>query len=293
MDSRLATNYSDVMKLKKKTLRGYMRDLALTSLSLVANDSILSKPRVQFLYIHHLFKDEEKNFDILLRRLSKTHQFISYSDAVGKVLSGTIDKPYITFSSDDGFENNLRAASILNEYNARACFFINPGIIGETNYDRINKYCTETLEFPPVGFLNWDQVNQIQKWGHEIGSHTMMHMNIAKASAQEIKDDMHQTFRILNEKCGGVKHFAFPYGRFFHFSNVGRQAVFDAGFTSCATAERGCHVSQPTPIKNSDLCIRRDHTVLGWSINHIMYFLINNAKYANVSNNLYPNSFLK
>ena len=288
---KFISNYAELKQLKTKTFRGYLRDIALTGLSLVASEQYLKKPRVQFLYIHHVFKDEEKALDVLLKRLSKRHQFISYNDAVNKILSGTIDKPYITFSSDDGFKNNLRAAEILNRYDAKACFFINPGIVGETNFDKIKRYCTDTLEFPPVEFLNWNEVAQLQQWGHEIGSHTMMHMNIANATAQAITDDMQYTYRILNERCGSVKHFAFPYGRFFHFSAIGRKAVFDAGFTTCATAERGCHINPVDRISNEKLCIRRDHTVLGWDINHIMYFLINNAKNVSINNNFYPDSF--
>ena len=288
MESRLITQYSDVLRLKKSTWKGRAREQALNWLSLIADERYLSKPRIQFLYIHHLFTDEEQKLEALLLRLSKGHTFISYSHAVEKILSGTIDKPYIVFSSDDGFKNNLKAAEILNRYDAKACFFINPGIIGEADFNRIEKYCTETLRFPPVGFLNWGDVAQLQKWGHEIGSHTMMHMNIAEAGVQEINDDMRQAFGVLNEKCGIAKHFAFPYGRFAHFSSVGRKAVFEAGFTSCATAERGCHINPEAPISNTDLCIRRDHAVLGWDIRHIMYFLINNAKKASVNNNFYP-----
>ena len=119
----------------------------------------------------------------------------------------------------------------------------------------------------------------------------MMHMNIAKATPAQIAQDMALTYRILKEKCGGIEHFAFPYGRFFHFSEIGRKAVFDAGFTTCATAERGCHVNPTTPISNKELCIRRDHTVLGWDMRHIMYFLINNAKNVSANNNLYPEAF--
>ena len=288
---KFLSRYEDLKRTKSRTLRSYVRDLALSGLSLAASEKYLAVPRVQFLYIHHVFKDEEKRLDSLLKRLSKDHQFITYNDAVEKILRGTIDKPYITFSSDDGLKNNLRAAEILNEYNAKACFFINPGIIGEVDYDKIKRFCTETLDFPPVEFLNWDEIGQLQQWGHEIGSHTMMHMNIATQAEQQISDDMHQTYRILSEKCGGVKHFAFPYGRFFHFSATGRKAVFDAGFTTCATAERGCHINPMAPISDIDLCIRRDHTVLGWDMNHIMYFLINNAKHASVNNNFYPASF--
>ena len=285
---RFMTRYEDLKRLKKTTLRSYARDLALTGLSLSASEKYLDKPRVQFLYIHHVFQDEEKRLDVLMRKLAKQHQFISYGDAIEKILSGIIDKPYITFSSDDGLKNNLRAAEILNEYNAKACFFINPGIVGETRFDKINSFCNEILDFPPVEFLNWDEVNKLQQWGHEIGSHTMMHMNIAKATPAQIADDMAQTYRILIEKCGGIKHFAFPYGRFFHFSEVGRKAVFDAGFSTCATAERGCHINPTAPLTNRELCIRRDHTVLGWDMRHIMYFLINNAKNASANNNLYP-----
>jgi peptidoglycan/xylan/chitin deacetylase (PgdA/CDA1 family) len=292
MDNRYITKYADVKNGKKKTLKSWMRDKALTALWLTASEKLLKTPRVQFLYIHHLFEDEEQNLDILLKKLSQNHEFISYSDAVNKVQTGNIDKPYITFSSDDGFRNNMKAAEILNRYNASACFFVNPGMVGETDFDKINRHCTDTLSFPPVEFLNWSEVNKLQQWGHEIGSHTMMHMNIAMASASQITEDLQQTLSILAERCGGVKHFAFPFGRFSHFSSVGRKAVFDAGFATCATAERGCHIAHPTPIPHTELCIRRDHTVLGWDIGHMMYFMINNVKKANINNNLFPQSLL-
>ena len=290
MDRRFITNYEEAKRVKPHMLRGYIRDLALKGLSFTANKKYFEKPRVQFLYIHHVFNDEEKRLDTLLRTLSKNHEFITYNDAVEKVLTGNIDKPYITFSSDDGFKNNLKTAEILNGYNAKACFFINPGIVGETDFDKINQYCARILHFPAVEFLNWAEVEQLQKWGHEIGSHTMRHINIAKTSEQEVRNDIEQTFVVLKEQCGAVNHFAYPYGRFSHFSPIGRKAVFEAGFRSCASAERGCHISNGTPISNTDLCIRRDYTVLGWDIDHILYFLIRNAKNANANNNFFPDS---
>ncbi len=87
MDSRYITKYSDLERLKKKTAKGYLRDMALTGLSAIANEKYLEVPRVQFLYIHHLFSDEEKKLDVLLKRLSKQHEFISYTDAVNKVFT--------------------------------------------------------------------------------------------------------------------------------------------------------------------------------------------------------------
>ena len=291
MEKGFITSYEQIKQLKPKTLRSTLREMALTGLSLTSSSSLLKKPRVQFLYIHHIFKDEEANFRKLLDILHKDHEFISYSEAINKVLTGTIDKPYITFSSDDGLKNNLKAAEILNTHNASACFFINPGIVGETDTEKIKQYCAEKLQFHPVEFMTWKEVATLQQQGHEIGNHTMFHMNIAKASEQEIRDDLSQSLQWLKKECGDVTHFAFPFGRFFHFSKTGKKVVFETGHTSCATAERGCHVNPTGPITNEELCILRDHVVLGWDMRHIMYFLANSAKQATPSNNFYPESF--
>ncbi len=285
-------SYKEVKALQPFAIRSLLRNMALSGLSLkngiAGIEKYLLKPRVQFLYIHHIFKDELQNFENLLSTLSKHHTFLSYSDAVNKILTGTVDKPYISISSDDGFKSNLLAMEALRKYNASACFFINPGLIGETDFSVIKKHCKEKLNFPPVEFLSWKDVETLQNAGHEIGSHTMNHIDIAKSTHTEIDEDMRQTFEILKIKCGGVAHFAFPYGRFFNFNEIGRKAVFDAGFTSCATAERGCHIKQDTVLLPEKFCIRRDHVVLDWNMNHILYFIANNSKKANVSTNLFP-----
>ena len=70
-------------------------------------------------------------------------------------LNNKIDKPYIAFSSDDGFKNNLFAAEILNNYGASACFFINPGLVEECDFQKIKNHCRNKLHLPPIEFLNW------------------------------------------------------------------------------------------------------------------------------------------
>jgi peptidoglycan/xylan/chitin deacetylase (PgdA/CDA1 family) len=284
--------YKEIKSLKHIGIRGHMRTFALNAISIierikrVQND--LNRNRVQFLYIHHVFKDEEKKLDVLLKQLALNHSFISYSNAVDKILNRTIDKSYIAISSDDGFKNNLRAAEILDNNGAKACFFINPKIIGISNYETIKTFCRVRLKFPPVEFLNWKDVELLQKMGHEIGSHTMEHINIAKSSTESIIEDCSKSFEILKYKCGDVKHFAFPYGRFIHFNEIGRKAVFANGFVSCASAERGCHVNPDKKILNEELCILRDHVLLDWNINHVLYFLANNSRKASPQNNYFP-----
>jgi peptidoglycan/xylan/chitin deacetylase (PgdA/CDA1 family) len=285
-------NYREVKKLKPSGLRGHLRNAALHGLSWIDKlrgiEDQLKKPRVQFLYIHHIFKDEEHHLRNLLQKLQKYHTFISYSEGIDRIINQRIDKPYVVLSSDDGFKNNINAARIFNEYGAKGCFFINPSIVGETNFGVIETYCQSRLHFPPVEFLNWNEVNTLQKMGHEVGSHTMNHINVAETSSAAIAQDMNDSYQELHKRCGDIKHFAYPYGRFFHFNETGRKACFDAGFISCATAERGCHINHERMLAHDELCILRDHIMLDWNVNHILHFLSANSKAARFSNNLFP-----
>ena len=285
-------NYTEIKKLKPTGIRGKFRTLALNGLCILDKlngiERYLNKPRVQFLYIHHIFKDEEKKLENLLKKLILNHTFISYSEGVNKTLEGKIDRPYICISSDDGFKNNLKAAQILNEYGAKACFFINPFIAEKKSFEEVEKYSKTRLNFPPVEFMNWKDIETLQNMGHEIGSHTMEHINIAITKKSEFIDDCNKTFQILQKKCGEAKHFAFPYGRFLHFNDIARESVFNAGFISCATAERGCHIPHEKILQSQHLCIRRDHVILDWNINHIFHFLSNNSRRATIENNFFP-----
>lgn len=251
----LTTTFRQVKRIKPKNLRGFARDIALNGLSLktkLPNSKIIfEKPRIQFLYIHHVFEDELKSFDKLLNALSKNHTFIGYSKAVNKILSGEIDKPYICISSDDGFKNNLEAVKILDKYGIQGCFFINPDTIGMKDFSKIKMFCKERLNFPPTEFMDWNDIDNLMKKGHEIGSHTIGHINISKTSIKEVEDNINESYEILSKRLGEVFHFAYPYGRFFHFNREAYNLVFKAGFISCASAERGCHIPPPLPLIKS------------------------------------------
>lgn len=273
-------------------VRDRFRDIALSSLASINKSSDLimqlQKPRIQFLYIHHVFPDEEKNLERLIKTLSEHHTFISHSEAVEKILNRDIDKSYISFSSDDGFKSNIRAGEIFSKYGIEACFFVNPSMVGVEDLNTIQAFCKEKLVFPPVKFLDWSDINRLQEMGHEIGSHTMNHINIAETSAEEINEDLQKAYEILTQECGGVTHFAFPYGQFSFFNEEGRKAVFNAGYDSCASAQRGCHINHHETISKEELCIRRDHIILDWNIEHIMYFIFKSARTADVKNNIFP-----
>jgi len=275
----------------KKAIRNLARDMALTGLAfqtkLPAAKAVFKKPRVQFLYIHHVFDHEVKKFDELMNELSRHHTFISYSDAVNRILTNEIDKPYIAISSDDGYKNNLNAAKILDQYNAKGCFFITPDTIGLSDPEKNKKFCREKLNFPPTEFLEWNDVDDLLKNGHEIGSHSMAHINIGATDLNEVEENINQSFEMIKSKIGGVEHFAYPYGLFSDFNNDALKMVFKVGFKTCASAERGCHISEEN-IDPANLLLRRDLVICEWDLNHIMYFVYNASKNCSLRNNLNP-----
>ena len=250
----------------------------------------LTRPRVQVLNLHSVFPDEEDGFRHLLRALLHRHTFLPYGEAVARLTSGPIDKPFVAFTFDDGLETSLRAASILEEFGARACFFVCPSIVGEREQDQIARFCRDNLHTPPMRFLCWDDLESLRARGHEIGSHTSTHANLAAASEERMRAEIHGSREQLMARLGSADHFAWPYGRFEHFSPAAAREVFRAGYSSCASAERGCHVTpslRPAP----DLCLRRDLVVGGWPAEHNLYFVSASAARASASTNEWPESW--
>ena len=143
----------------KHRLRTGARSLALTTLA--KTDSLtgrivagLSVNRVQFLLFHDVLPKQEQPFRELLQALSEHHRFIPYSEAVDRVLNGCIDRPYMAVSFDDGRESCYRASRILDEFSIKACFFICPSIIGESDPAKVRRFAVTRVREPVSGFLS-------------------------------------------------------------------------------------------------------------------------------------------
>ena len=285
--------FAQYRRLRPPAARDLARSVALSALASAAQirgaiDRALARPRVQFIYLHHVFVDEGSAFRRLLASLAEQHTFIGHGEAIERVRSGRIDRPYVSVSFDDGFADNLRAASMLEEFGARGCFFVCPGIVGEGDPARLEAFCATRLEFPTATpFMGWDDLERLKARGHEIGGHTMTHPNIADVPAAEARAEIEQSFGVLKTRLGDVRHFAWPRGRWSNFTREAREAVFAAGFESCASAVRGCHVVA-SPGAARDLCIRRDHVVAAWPLAHARYLLMRNSTEASAADNDWP-----
>jgi peptidoglycan/xylan/chitin deacetylase (PgdA/CDA1 family) len=234
--------------------------------------------RVHLLLLHHVFDNELCAFRGLLEILANEFRFISYQESVARILENRIDGPSLAFSFDDGLKCCLQAARVLEEFDARACFFVCPAIVGEQDRDVVARFCRERLRCPPVDFLNWNEIEQLVACGHEIGGHSMRHVNLNHVDAAEALEEIWQTHSVLCARLGTADHFAWPYGRFSDMNRAAARAVFAAGFRSCASGVRGCHgpsiaETEASPFRDEQLCLRRESIVAGWPQSHVHYFL--------------------
>lgn len=280
------TRYSQI---HHPTLRGRLRHAALSGLSLGSKvlgsvDAALRRPRVHFVYLHHVFEDEVEPFRDLVRTLTSIMRPIDYSEGVERVLTNRIDRPYITFSFDDGFKNCLTAARVLEEFGAHACFFVCPGVVGEGDDQRVEEFCRDQLHLPPVEFMNWNDLESLLKRGHEIGNHTLQHERLDRAI--DAREQIDRARAELETRLGSIRHFAWPYGHFGAISRESKQDVFATGHRSCASGQRGAHVVGANSPET--FCIRRDHVIAGWPEGHVLYLLAKSARGASAADNDWP-----
>ncbi|MFT5123604.1 MAG: peptidoglycan/xylan/chitin deacetylase (PgdA/CDA1 family) [Kiritimatiellia bacterium] len=272
MSVEYATHYRD---FAVPSLRAYARRLALTALAARERSAPrfterLRQPRVHFLYLHYVFRDEEAGFDRLLTWLEKSgHILIPYSEAVERAAKGPIDRPYVCFSFDDGVDNGLKAAEILKAHGTTGCFFLNGSNLAEEHVIKPMLYSYRHHGRKPARYLSLQEVEQLKQDDHELGGHTFNHINMAEATDDEIDADLQCNRAFLEPRFGPLQHFAWPFGRYACFSHAARARVLGAGYTSIASAERGAHLTSG----EAGMCILRDNIVAAWPLSHMLYLM--------------------
>ena len=274
--------YKNIPRSFSYRFKELVRSYALDFLSFRVkhrNRDLLKVPRVQFVYLHHVFDDEIDKLDKLISDLNEFYEFISFSEAVSRVYSNDIDRPYLAFSSDDGFKSNLSASKVLKKHNISACFFVCTDFIGLNDIDTIKDVCENKFHLPAVEFMTCDDIKHLISCGHEIGSHTTNHSNLIDLNVEELNSVIIDSFSILKNIIGHVSHFSFPYGTNSHFPLNARKIVSKAGYISCISAIRGCHIKKEHEINEiSKIIFKRDILNVNYNINHVLYFMVKNIK---------------
>lgn len=128
----------------------------------------------------------------------------------------------ITF--DDGYrDNRLFAAPCLKSLDLPATFFIVAGRLGEMlAHDK--DPATSTL-------MTWEEVQELESMGFEIGCHTMSHARLSHLSEEAQRQEIVESARLLETRLGHfVSAFAYPFGSADDYTPVTMRLVRDAGF---------------------------------------------------------------
>lgn len=266
----------------RPTPRGLARHSILTGLAWLhpverLREATSCEPRVQILVLHHVFEDEIVPLRDLLRNLSKSYEFVSYSKALDIMRQQEIQRSYLAISFDDGLHSLINALPIMEEFGIHACIFICPEAVelqssGHDCYFSRSRLRTKK----PLAFLSWSDLELFLSHGHELGNHTMTHAQLSGAGETVVREEIAQSHQIIQAKLGSVQHFAWPFGQLRDFDSRAAEVVADCGYRSCASSIRGCHLSVPTR-PTQPIYLKRDHVIAAWPERHTMYLLGRNA----------------
>ncbi|MCT4597320.1 MAG: polysaccharide deacetylase family protein [Vallitalea sp.] len=249
-----------------------MREI-LRSLFLTFNGHFKSLSNDVHIINSHFFSDNIpysiNRFESQLKYLSDKVVFCSLDEAVSLIENKVIvDKPYITFTYDDGFcECYEHIVPVLDKYEIKAAFFINPNFIdGDSNYQSsfMDKVCVSNKK--P---MTWGQLKELSNNGHIIGAHTMDHVDLGQSfSIEELEYQLGECKRVIEQKVGNeCNHFAYPFGQLQHLNEKS---------LSCAQNHfkyiySGTNFKSYSSFHGS--VINRRHIEPFWPISHMKYFL--------------------
>ena len=116
----------------------------------------------------------------------------------------------VALTFDDGFVNfGDIAAPLLADHGLPATLFVVTDAAGRTN--RWNGRPGRGV--PELPLLNWESLGRLTDQGVELGGHTRTHRDLAKASNQQLQDEIvGSADRIQSETGRNPSAFAYPYG---------------------------------------------------------------------------------
>ncbi len=113
---------------------------------------------------------------------------------------------YVTFSFDDGIEQDRRFVKELNKYGFKATFNINTGI-----QTRANMWVNEGVE---IHRMNIDGLKKLYK-GHEVAVHSLTHPFLEKLDEETIYNELYYDKKNIEEWFEqDVTGMAYPYGTY-------------------------------------------------------------------------------
>ena len=130
----------------------------------------------------------------------------------------TFKNTIVSLTFDDGDADNYNVRPILAENNLHATFYIVSGFTGTD------------------GYMTAEQLRGLYEDGHEIGGHTLSHVNLTEVHGADLRREVCQNRLDLMAHGFDVASFAYPFG---HYNAEAKQAVIDCGFSNARIVTDG------------------------------------------------------
>jgi len=198
-----------------------------TNLTSVSKKTEYSVPILMYHYVRDLNDPNDKVgmnlsvspaiFDSQMKYLSEQdYKSITFAQLNSKELP---DKP-IMITFDDGYADAYsQAFPILKKYNFTGVFYIITSKVGQGEY------------------VSWDQLKVMQKAGMTIGSHTVTHPSLDKATKSQIDKELTDSKTKLETELGiKVTDLCYPAGK---YNTQVIEEVNKIGYTDATTTHSG------------------------------------------------------
>ncbi len=151
-------------------------------------------------------------------------------------------EPSVCITFDDGCETDLIAATpVLQEFGFHATFYLTAGFLGTP------------------GYLNAEQVGQLDSLGFEIGCHSMTHPYLSDLSNDELSREIVDAKLEIEQIVGhAIAHFSCPGGR---YDERTLETARRAGFRSVANSRFHANSSSTSPYELGRVAMLRDSSL--------------------------------
>jgi peptidoglycan/xylan/chitin deacetylase (PgdA/CDA1 family) len=224
----------------------WIRDLIL---------SWMGRSRAVVLYYHRIggrsvLSKSVEQFQDDIRYLSTRYECLTLIELCERLRHGKrFERPIAVVTFDDGYRDNfVNAVPVLREFGVTASFFVSTAYI-----DSFDEFPHDRELFGPdctYPKLTWEDLEQMQQLGFEIGSHTVTHADMSLADEATARVEMQSSLDVLNAGLGSrPRCFTFPWGKPKRLSDMLVQQLQQSGYLGSAGASGGCNTFRTNPFE--------------------------------------------